>query len=496
MNMKKFFTRFATIAMSMAAIFAFVSCEENKADDGVMPESDATVEVAVVSKDAQSATFAITTTKAEAVAYYRTPDTKFIATGDFVFEEGNCTEIEPNTTVNVTMPYLEEMSDYRLVVAARAANGGYTIAYTNVHVPDFATSLEISVANVTYSGAEVTVTPDEHTANFKVGIGDGNSTVEQFLAGEVEVLSVTGNEPKVVTLQNLDPETEYVIYAQAFNRENTGSDVVSKKITTLEGPGVDIQVSMENTIQAYVTYTPNDKCGGVIALAASASVYYEFAEAFGGEQALLETYYMMDMADYVAAGETKTTMWAMNGECDYEYLVAALVLDENGEVYDIAHVPFTSPSFDENAPEATVTIELGTNDAAGPQLIYTMGEGTVGYYQSVYTQLDYDDLVAYGASIDMTEEEYIQQYTAFYGYAMFENDDFVWSLEPDTDYVAVGCPFNKNGIEGYGKMDTLKFKTAPAEAVPEATAVREFVTKKATTKRALVCKEQLDALKK
>jgi hypothetical protein len=53
MNMKKFFTRFATIAMSMAAIFAFVSCEENKADDGVMPESDATVEVAVVSKDAQ-----------------------------------------------------------------------------------------------------------------------------------------------------------------------------------------------------------------------------------------------------------------------------------------------------------------------------------------------------------------------------------------------------------------------------------------------------------
>lgn len=496
MNMKKFFTRFATIAMSMAAIFAFVSCEENKADDGVMPESDATVEVAVVSKDAQSATFAITTTKAEAVAYYRTPDTKFIATGDFVFEEGNCTEIEPNTTVNVTMPYLEEMSDYRLVVAARAANGGYTIAYTNVHVPDFATSLEISVANVTYSGAEVTVTPDEHTANFKVGIGDGNSTVEQFLAGEVEVLSVTGNEPKVVTLQNLDPETDYVIYAQAFNRENTGSDVVSKKITTLEGPGVDIQVSMENTIQAYVTYTPNDKCGGVIALAASASVYYEFAEAFGGEQALLETYYMMDMADVIAAGETKTTMWAMNGECDYEYLVAALVLDENGEVYDIAHVPFTSPSFDENAPEATVTIELGTNDADGPQLIYTMGEGTVGYYQSVYTQLDYDDLVAYGASIDMTEEEYIQQYTAFYGYAMFENDDFVWPLEPDTDYVAVGCPFNKNGIEGYGKMATLKFKTAPAEAVPEATAVREFVTKKATTKRALVCKEQLDALKK
>lgn len=488
--MKKFFTRFAAVAMTLVAAFSFVACDE-KVDEVAV--SDATVEVAVTAKTAQSATFAITTTKADAVAYYRTTDTKFLATGDFVFKNGK--EVEPNTTVSVEMPYMEEMSDYRLIVAARAANGAYTVNYTNVHIPDFATSLSISVANLTYSGADVTVTPDEHTAKFVVGIGAGNSTVEQFLAGEIESVSATGNAPKTVTLQNLDAETDYIVYAQAFNRENTGSEVVSKKITTLAGPGVDIQVSMENTIQAYVTYTPNDKCGGVIALAASASVYYEFAEAFGGEQALLETYYMMDMADVIAAGETKTTMWSMNGECDYEYLVAALVLDENGDVYDIVHVPFTSPSFDENAPEATVEITLGTNDANGTQLIYTMGEGTLGYYQSVYTKLDYDELVAYGASIGMTEQEYIQQYTAFYGYVLYENDDYVWAdLEPDTEMVAVGCPFNKNGIEGYGEMTTLPFKTAPAD---EATAsVREFVTKKATTKRALVRKEQLDALKK
>ena len=489
-NMKKFFTRFAAVAMTLVAAFSFVACDE-KVDEVAV--SDATVEVAVTAKTAQSATFAITTTKADAVAYYRTTDTKFLATGDFVFKNGK--EVEPNTTVSVEMPYMEEMSDYRLIVAARAANGAYTVNYTNVHIPDFATSLSISVANLTYSGADVTVTPDEHTAKFVVGIGDGNSTVEQFLAGEIESVSATGNAPKTVTLQNLDAETDYIVYAQAFNRENTGSEVVSKKVTTLAGPGVDIQVSMENTIQAYVTYTPNDKCGGVIALAASASVYYEFAEASGGEQALLETYYMMDMADVIEAGETKTTMWSMNGECDYEYLVAALVLDENGDVYDIVHVPFTSPSFDENAPEATVEITLGTNDANGTQLIYTMGEGTLGYYQSVYTKLDYDELVAYGASIGMTEQEYIQQYTAFYGYVLYENDDYVWAdLEPDTEMVAVGCPFNKNGIEGYGEMTTLPFKTAPAD---EATAsVREFVTKKATTKRALVRKEQLDALKK
>lgn len=489
-NMKKFFTRFAAVAMTLVAAFSFVACEEDKVEEVAV--SDATVEVAVTAKDAQSATFAITTTKAEAVAYYRTTDTKFIATGDFVFKNGK--EVEPNTTVSVSMPYMEEMSDYRLVVAARAANGAYTVTNTDVHIPDFATSLSISVANLTYSGAEVTVTPDEHTVKFVVGIGDGTSTVEQFLAGEIETVSANGNEPKTVTLQNLDAETDYIVYAQAFNRENTGSEVVSQKVTTLEGPGCDIQVSMDNTIQAFVTYTPNDKCGGVIALAASASVYYDFAEAFGGEEELLLTYYYMDMADVVT--EPTTTMWAMNGECDYEYLIAALILDENGEVYDIAHVPFTSPSFDENAPEATATITAGEVTSTTAQLIYTMGEGTLGYYQSVYSQIDYDDLVAFALENGMTEDEYIQQYTAFYGYAMFENDDYVWpGFEPDTEYVAVACPFNKNGIEGYGKVVTFKFKTATADA-EGAAAVREFVTKKATTKRALIRKEQLDALKK
>ena len=43
--MKKFFTRFAAVAMTLVAAFAFVACEEEKVDEVVV--SDATVEVAV-----------------------------------------------------------------------------------------------------------------------------------------------------------------------------------------------------------------------------------------------------------------------------------------------------------------------------------------------------------------------------------------------------------------------------------------------------------------
>ena len=156
-NMKKFFTRFAAVAMTLVAAFSFVACDE-KVDEVAV--SDATVEVAVTAKTAQSATFAITTTKADAVAYYRTTDTKFLATGEFVFKNGK--EVEPNTTVSVEMPHMEEMSDYRLVVAARATNGAYTVTYTNVHIPDLPTTISIAMDKITYSEADIVVTPDDY----------------------------------------------------------------------------------------------------------------------------------------------------------------------------------------------------------------------------------------------------------------------------------------------------------------------------------------------
>lgn len=477
-NMKKIFTRFATLAMVVVAALGFVACEDKVEE---IPVSDATVEATVVSKDSQSVTFAITSDKADAVAYYRTPDTKFIGTGEFVFKNGK--QVDPNTTVNVTMPYMETMGNYRLVVAARAANGAYTLGYANVYIPDHPATVSIEVKEVTYSVAKVTVTPTEYAVKYKVGFGAASATVEDFNTDKISTTMVNGNEAKTLTLDGLTPETEFIVYAQAYNNDGPSGDIISQKFTTPYGPDVDIQVSMENTIQANVTYTPNDKCGAVIGLAASASVYNEFVEAFGSEEDLLMTYYQMGMADFIQ-GEPLTSQWAMNGECDYEYIVAALVFDMELNLYKVVHKEFTSPSFDENAPEATLTITVGESTADGTQLIYTMGEGTLGYYQSVYTQTDYDELVAFGLENGMTEEEYIQQYTAFYGNVMFENEDYVWPLDPDTDMVAVGCPFNNNGIEGYGKVVIEKFRTA-AEVVPSSRT--EFVTKrKNDIKRALM----------
>lgn len=481
-NMKKFFTRFAAVAMTLVAAFSFVACEEEKVDEVVV--SDATVEVAVTAKDAQSATFAITTTKAEAVAYYRTDDTKFIATGDFVFKNGK--EVEANTTVSVSMPYLEEMSDYRLIVAARAANGAYTVTNTDVHVPDFATSISISVDKVTYSVADITVTPDEHTAKFKVGFGPASATVEQFLAGEVSSMNVDGNEAKKIGLEGLKANSEYVVFAQSYNREGTGCDVVTKKFTTPDGPAVDIEVSMTNTIVADMKLTPNQYVSGYSFIVAQQAVWEEYKAMFGvDDEGMLQTfyeYYMTTDATGTVEGQVE-----MSGMCGDSFILAVLVFDENGQPYGAQFKTFSSPEKDENAAVATVQIGVGTLTPNSAELSFTMGGGAVGYYCALLTKANYDDIVS------KSETNLFNNVYGF-GTLMTENDTDNWKVDAGVEYVAVAVPFNVNGADGgFGELVETRF-TAPLTSTAAVTVAPAVKAPKATYK--YVTAEQLAKMAK
>lgn len=469
-NMKKFFTRFATVAMTLVAAFSFVACDEEKVEEVAV--SDATVEVAVTAKDAQSATFAITTTKAVAVAYYRTTDTKFIGTGDFVFKNGK--EVEPNTTVSVSMPYLEEMSDYRLIVAARAENGAYTVTNTNVHVPDFATSVSISVDKVTYSVADITVTPDEHTVEFMVGFGPASATVEQFLAGEIPTMNVEGNEAKEVGLEGLKANTEYVVYAQSYNREGTGCDVVSKKFTTPDGPAVDIEVSMDNSIVADVKITPNQYVSQYAFILAQQAIWDEYKVMMGTDDSgLLQTFYSWDMTEM--ATEALEDQVEMSGICGDSFIIGVLVFDENGQPYDVQFETFSSPEKDENAAVATVEIGVGTLTPNSAELSFTMGGGAVGYYCALLTKANYDD-------INSKSETNLFNNVVGFGTVMTQNDTDNWKVDAGVDYVAVAVPFNVNGADGgLGELVEARF-TAPIESTAAVAVAPAVKAPKATYK--------------
>lgn len=484
-NMKKFFTRFAAIAMTLVAAFSFVACEQ-EIDEVLV--SDATVEVAVTAKTSQSATFAITTDKAEAVAYYRTTDTKFIATGEFVFKNGK--EVEPNTTVEVSMPYLENMEDYRLVVAARAANGAYTVTNTDVHVPDHATSIAIKVDSVACDLIEVVVTPDDYTVKYVVGVGAENSTVADFEAGKISTLEVQGNEPKTVSLDGLQPEQSFIVYAQSYNNEGPGSEVVTLKVTTTEAPAVDVVATMTNTIVADLALTPNDQCGAYSYIVAQKAMWDMYKDGMLGavltDEELLETFYMYGMTtDETEAIEGQMEM---SGMCGDEFIIGVIVFNVNGGYYGMQFEEFSSPEKVADAPTPSVTVAVGTVTDSTVDLSFTMGEGTEGYYAAVMTIENYEDIVVKG-------EANLMNYVYGFGTLLTADDNDTWKgLTPSKEYKVVALPFNVNGADGgFGAMVVDGF-TTEAAAAGEESASKQIVAPKRMVKYTTA--EQLAQMKK
>ena len=132
-----------------------------------------------------------------------------------------------------------------------------------------------------------------------------------------------------------------------------------------------------------------------------------------------------------------------------------------------------------------------------------MSPTTVGYYQSIFTKANYDQLFAMGETPEFggSGEQYIIDYTAFYGYMLTADDNYVWEgLDSNTAYVAVGCPFNVNGIDGYGPLATKEFTTLAGSSTTSTNKnSQNFVQKRPAPvklKKAFWKKEQIEAFKK
>ena len=488
--MMKIFTKIAIVALSLGMTTAFVSCNDD--DLAPTPESAATVTLQLVSATPEAAEISITTSAAQEAAYYRTTEMDYMASGEFIMQNG--VQITPNSTVSLKFDYLENMTDYRVLVAAKDASGIYNVSTLDVHTPDYPTSMAIQVDSLAYSLVKASFTPDANTVSFMVGIGEEGSTAEEFLNGDLTSKTIEGNEPATITFTGLDPETNYTIYAVSYNNEGPGCEVQSSVAKTLVAPAATIDVVCQNATLATCTITPNEQCLAYSAVVMSKELFSEFLAMFGNDVVVM----LEELTSYgmTIVGNTADPFPAeLNGSCSYDYYLGVLLFDLAGESYDVILHEFSSPDFVEGAPEANVEINVYDITESSARVTYTMDPNTVGYYQSIYSALDYQELVTYGG------EEYIFQYTAFYGYMMTTDDDYVWDgFYSNTEYVAVGCPFNVNGIDGYGALATKEFTTLPGGSTTSANKnAHNFVQKRpAPVKltKAIWKKEQIDAFKK
>ncbi len=496
--MMKIFTKIAIVALSLGMTTAFVSCNDD--DLAPTPESAATVTLQLVSATPEAAEISITTSAAQEAAYYRTTEMDYMASGEFIMQNG--VQITPNSTVSLKFDYLENMTDYRVLVAAKDASGIYNVSTLDVHTPDYPTSMAIQVDSLAYSLVKASFTPDANTVSFMVGIGDEGSTAEQFLNGDLTSKTIEGNEPATITFTGLDPETNYTIYAVSYNNEGPGCEVQTTVAKTLIAPNVQIDVQCENAVVANCTITPNEQCLAYSAVVMSKELFSEFVSTYGNDPvAMLEEFTNFGMT---TVGYTADPFKAeLNGSCSYDYYLATLIFDLTGESYDAILFEFSSPDFVEGAPESSVEINVYDITESSARITYTMSPTTVGYYQSIFTKANYDQLFAMGETPEFggSGEQYIIDYTAFYGYMLTADDNYVWEgLDSNTAYVAVGCPFNVNGIDGYGPLATKEFTTLAGSSTTSTNKnSQNFVQKRPAPvklKKAFWKKEQIEAFKK
>ena len=314
---------------------------------------------------------------------------------------------------------------------------------------------------------EITVTIDDASLAMKTTyVSDGCFNIE-FTPGE-GLSSIT-----TVSIER-DSIGPYAVYAKGITAAGIESGTAYSQIMAFSA---GLTVDNFDLVAMDLTATVHDESiasSGLLVV--SKSVLGELGMSI---EELTEMYASFGMVTPIANGEKGIV--ALNGYENYDYIMGVAGFDASGNYVTCGSFSFHSDFADENLPlPEEMVIEVSEITESNARVQYIMGENTRAYYQSVMTVADYNDLLAYGASLpdDYDDpEDYVRDYVAVYGTTMFADDDHVWpSLSPGTDYIAVGYPMNGNGTFGYGETAKTEFTTAgtaPASVKGQSPAPRK-----------------------
>ena len=233
-----------------------------------------------------------------------------------------------------------------------------------------------------------------------------------------------------------------------------------------EFPEVKVDITEVTVGYLRTTAEPNIKVSRYALILAAQNIWEMQLETHGTEAATVE--YLMENDPACIYTETvERLLIPLNGSLDFDYWLVCAVMDESGALYSIEKLPVRSPSYTENAPEATMTIEVGELTPTTARLIHTPDANTVGYYTLIYTRERYEEMLNTArtdpsiAEIYPNPEDYVVYFLRWEGWRWFEREDNIWQeLTPGTEYMAVGAPFNVNGFEqGAGRLATAPFTT-------------------------------------
>lgn len=345
--------------------------------------------------------FGLSMTVAEYVTYVAQDSSSVEMTADV---EG----FTPNTASSIYVAALLNDGTYEVVTSdfTTAAIGGSGDA-----------ALAINIYDVAETSAFIQITPNDQVGYYGLvlttqaeldGIGfTDDSLIAYFNGTEYTRYYFELDEE----MPGLDPSTEYLVYAMAFNADGVASELYEYSFTTLAygGEGVaEVAMTVTNpTATSFdISFVPNDQTNYYYYIIADQSFFNELS---------LST--QEDVVAWAEANQQKNYGELAGTVGDLvmgtEYICYAIPYNANNELGTIAQTTITTLTLG-GTGVAEVEIVVENVEATTFDVTFTMNEETAYYY---YLIAEESILEEYG----LTTQDAILDYFAQYGEASYED---------------------------------------------------------------------------
>lgn len=308
-----------------------------------------------------------------------------------------------------------------IYVAALLNDGTYEVVTSDFTTLSLGGSgdaaLAINIYDVAETSAFIQITPNDQVGYYGLvlttqaeldGIGfTDDSLIAYFNGTEYTRYYFELDEE----MPGLDPSTEYLVYAMAFNADGVASELYEYSFTTLAygGEGVaEVAMTATNpTANSFdISFVPNDQTNYYYYLIADQSFYTELG---------LET--TADIAAWAQANQQKNYGELAGTVGDLvmgtEYICYAIPYNANNELGTIAQTTITTLTLG-GTGVAEVEIEVANVAETDFEVYFTMNEETAYYY---YLIAEESVLEQYG----LTTQDAILDYFAQNGEASYED---------------------------------------------------------------------------
>lgn len=377
-------------------------------------------------------------------------------TSERISENGNgASEIDLSS-----VPQGTSCSFYAVAYDAAGTAG----AVASLTVPLSGDGFSLECTWITESTAGLLVRCSGQYAGVRYYVGQDKDRSE-FEAGRIEGTMVDNIiEYAGVNLFDLEPGTEYILFAEAYDRSGAAS---FKELSFTTAPGredcfsADYEMVESDAYRTLYRVVPgaNTKKVAAFVLDKSASstdnlVMYGPANGRGHLVSVFEGWMSIDFNFHTAEGVLEFITEDPGFKCNVDSEIYIVTMDGDGSIKGIYRHDFVAAPVNPDAGAATAEISVGDITSCGATYTYVPGPETMGI---MYDTIDADWFDAFKETTDYSEY-YMHNRLLNQGYYFaYGKAETVYTEEagtPGTRYYAAACPMNVNGPhnDGWGAL--------------------------------------------